>query len=451
MGARPKRSRYSINRFSLTALASASWCSPHSGEPRAPRARPRVEEFSVVEARLGANTRERRLLRRDIGLTSGATGPSRAAAGTGTSIPPTGTRTSAPPAGAGTGAGATPGRKEVSNITTPFADRIPEGPGFAISGAEKPKKSDSPLTTPILTITIDPTFSANLHPAVINAAIRLVLMQDLGAEGQALTIPGASEPSKDPDAARAPGGWTPRTMLEGLSAFLMPPQLRASLRGEYLPAPRASRPAVERQGSAANASPIKIILTSLGRSSGDAFQMTVLNEGPAPVKLTGDAFVLEPVAGVTQATIDGDLASSRGAGRATVTLKAYCLEFLKQPPTVGTVFRLAPEGVQRRFRNFGRIFEATRKLQDAGKLRPGAGDPSDPASYIDDIRQWAIWTQEQGFDEKGYARAFTEHSRKNVEAAGHKWTRELDNAFTGLAGGRWHAVQAVLREAAVGR
>ncbi len=280
-----------------------------------------------------------------------------------------------------------------------YADAIPDGPAFAISGADKPKKTDSPLTTPIVTIRIDSTVSAKLNPAVINDAIRLVLMQYLAAEGQELTIPGASEPPKDLGVAP----------------------------------------------------PIKIILTSLGRSSGDAFQMTVLNEGLAPVRLTGDAFVLEPVAGVTQSNIDRDLALSRGAGRATATLKAYCLELLKQPPTVGTVFRLAPEGVQRRFGNVGRILEATRTLRDAGKLRPGADDPSDPASYFDDIRQWAIWTQEQGFDERGYARAFSDHSRKNVEAAGHKWTPELEKAFTGLAAGRWQAVQAVLREAAVGR
>lgn len=437
------------------------------------------DEFFIIDLRQRAILRERRLLVRDEagaiagegtktsapGAPASGASPAGAPGGEGTkpSVPGA-PATGSPPTGTGAAAPSTPregalappasgkppgsGGAGTSGTGVVFADSIPEGPGFAITGAEKPKKDDAPSTAVSvpMVIRLDGDNSYTFNPAIINTGVRLVLVQYTGAEGQEMTVPGASEPAKGPDLARAPRRWNPRSILENLAGLFAPPAILANWRGE--PTAVARPPAVQRQGNPANASPIKIVLTSLGRSSGDAFEMTVFNTGPAPVRLTGDAFVLEPVADVTRATVDRELAQMGGAGRATATLKAYCLEFLKRPPAVGMLFRLAPEGVQRRFGNFGRIFEASRKLRDQGKLQPGPGDPSNPASYFDDVRQWAIWTQEQAFDEKGYTRAFTEHSRKNVEAAGHTWTRELEKAFTGLASGRWQAVQMVLREAA---
>jgi hypothetical protein len=359
-------------------------------------------------------------------------------------------------AGAGAGGDRAPRGKEGSEANIPFADRIPDGPNFAVRGEYKGKKPDGSLTTPAtrppLVIAINPITNSSLNPALINKAIRQLLVQYTVAEGQEVMVPAASEPSKDPDRTRGQFGLSPRDIL-GLVGSLLPRPIRVNQRGELARAIGDGRPTIQeaRESAATKSPPITIVLTSLGRSSGDAFQMTVLNEGSAPVRLTGDAFVLEPVADVTQAVIDRELAQERGAGRATTTLKAYCLEFLKQPPTVGMVFRLAPEDVQRRFANVARIFEASRRLKAAATMRPGTDDPRNPDSYFDDVRQWAIWTHEQGFDEKSYGRAFVAHSRKNVEAAGHKWTRELERAFAGLGTGQWQAVQMVLRDAAAMR
>jgi hypothetical protein len=334
------------------------------------------------------------------GTTTGAANP--------TAVDPAGASPVTTPrpgtSGAPNPAGGTPGTSAPPSSpagTTPTPSSTPQ------EGALAPPPG--PKSPAIPTFRLDGDNAYVLNPGFIIRGDRLLVVQKTVAEGpEKLTVAGSTEQPNEPEIASGPHEIS---ATQGIEA-------------------------------------IKVVLTSLGRSSGDAFQMTVLNEGREPVTLTGDAFVLEPVAGVSQAAVDRELASTRGVGRATTTLKAYCLEFLKQPPSVGMVFRLAPADVQRTFSHVSRVFAASKKLKELGKLRPGTDDPSDPASYFDDIRQWAIWTQEQRFDEKSYTRAFTEHSRKNVEAAGHKWTRELEKAFTGLASGRWQAVQMVLREAA---
>ena len=106
------------------------------------------------------------------------------------------------------------------------------------------------------------------------------------------------------------------------------------------------------------------------------------------------------------------------------------------------MFRIAPESVQRQFDKARNIFRVSRRLLKAGELRPD----SDPKAYFHSIRQWAIWTDEQGFDEKGFERAFLEHARKNVEKSGHKWNSEIDKALRGAIPHRWRQVQKVLAE-----
>ena len=196
--------------------------------------------------------------------------------------------------------------------------------------------------------------------------------------------------------------------------------------------------------------PVKVIVTSLGRSAGDAFEMTLINEAVQPVRLDGRAVVLEPVGNVTRAAAEKAVSSATRSGRLTTTLKGYCLEFLKLPPTSGMLFRIAPDATQRRFAFIAGIFDASRKLVDAGLLRPPSGDPSDPAAYFDSLRQWAIWAREESFDEARYTRAFVDHSRKNVEAAKQRWTSELQGAITALAPARWQAIRQVLAEAQAG-
>jgi hypothetical protein len=72
---------------------------------------------------------------------------------------------------------------------------------------------------------------------------------------------------------------------------------------------------------------------------------------------------------------------------------------------------------------------------------------SEPAAYSHSIRQWAVWTVEQGFDETAYADAFVRHTRKNIEAARQKWSREMEETLRRAVPSRWRDIQAVLGEA----
>ena len=189
--------------------------------------------------------------------------------------------------------------------------------------------------------------------------------------------------------------------------------------------------------------PLTVYLTSLGRSTGDAFTLTALNHGRAPVSLNFDNLVLEPVRGVATARAAREIANHRG-GRLTTTLTAYCLEFLKAPPIAGTLFRVADRRGRDKFSRFGHIVAASRRMQRYGLLPPDGGDAR---AYFHSIRQWAIWTQEQGFDEKRFGDAFVQHTRKNAEQAGRRWTDAFETAARSLVPGRWRAVQFALQEA----
>jgi hypothetical protein len=143
--------------------------------------------------------------------------------------------------------------------------------------------------------------------------------------------------------------------------------------------------------------------------------------------------------------VEALLPPASSAGRASVTINAYCLEIAKAPPVAGTVFRIAGPSLQQRFARAERILDASRALRDAGRLVADIGELTD---YVDAVRQWAIWTRQEGFDQRRFTEAFVDHAQKNVESNGTRWTRELEGAFRDLSAGRWRAVQSVLEEAA---
>jgi hypothetical protein len=260
-------------------------------------------------------------------------------------------------------------------------------------------------------------------------------------DGQITVVPPAAPSgSKPQDLAK----WLPRAGLSVLTALGMRDPRMPPARHDAFLASISMRSVREQPTAPA----ITVMLTSLGRSAGDAFEMTILNRSAAPVRLATGAIVLEPLEQISRDAVAKASASAGTAGVAKTTLKGYCLEFLKLPPTAGMVFRIAPEAMQRRFSYIERIFSASRTLRQAGELAPPPGDPSDAVEYFDAVRQWAIWTREQSFDERGYTRAFIEHSRKNVEAAGRRWTSDLERAIGALTPARWSAIQLVLREAA---
>ena len=135
--------------------------------------------------------------------------------------------------------------------------------------------------------------------------------------------------------------------------------------------------------------------------------------------------------------------AARGAEPATAI--GYCLEFMRKPPSAGMLFRIAPESVQKRFEPLRKIAHAARTLADAGQLTPD----SDPKAFAHSIAQWAVWSGEQKFTQDLFTKAFVDHTRQAVMAAGRPWQREYAQAVEKLAPGRWQQIQRIFRSAGI--
>jgi hypothetical protein len=188
-----------------------------------------------------------------------------------------------------------------------------------------------------------------------------------------------------------------------------------------------------------------MFFVSLGRSTGeDAFRVVAANLGDRWTAVGMNGLVLEPVRGLTEQKLLGTMRDLGVTAPTTATLTGYCRNFRKQPPRSGIVYRVAEAEKQRAAGLVPAILESSRGLRDAGELHPDSRDAND---YFHSIRQWAIWTDEQGFDERTFAEALLEHTRKNVAGAGRKWTKEIEAAARSIVPNRWRDVGRVLQEA----
>jgi hypothetical protein len=194
---------------------------------------------------------------------------------------------------------------------------------------------------------------------------------------------------------------------------------------------------------------VKAVFVSLGVATGEAFQVQVINDGKRPVNLLADGVVLEPVAKGVQDQIRRQMETAikgrgtRAPAPSVARLDAYCMEYLKLPPAPGTVFRVASAGLQSQFAPMRRVLQAAQRLEKLGQLKPD----SNPLDYFHAIRQWALWTKEQGFNAETFGKAFVEHARKNFVAAKQPWTRQIEAQIAGLVPHRWQEIAMVIQEA----
>jgi hypothetical protein len=185
------------------------------------------------------------------------------------------------------------------------------------------------------------------------------------------------------------------------------------------------------------------VFTSLGRSSGEAFRMDVVHDSPDPLRAIGDGFVLEPLARVTPQQVQRDLARLKGR-RASATIDAYCLEFTKTPPALDTIYRLVPPDAAKKHASLPAIMAASKRLLSNGRLHPDSASEE----YFHAIRQWALWSDEQGWrTEEAFGNAFVSHAKKNLAAAGRPWTGQIEAAIRKIVPGRWRDIEAVRAEA----
>jgi hypothetical protein len=190
--------------------------------------------------------------------------------------------------------------------------------------------------------------------------------------------------------------------------------------------------------------PLQIFVTSMGRSSGPAMQMTVINQTGDPFHLTQGQVALEPVPGLNEQDVARAVEQAGGNGERLV-IDAYCLDLAKAVPPAGVVYRLAPAAAQTAMAPVREILGAARYLEWAGALNPD----SDPADYFHSIRQWAIWSFRERFDERRFAAAFEEHARRNFAAARRPWTDESARALRAILPGRWRDIQLIWNLAGV--
>lgn len=186
-------------------------------------------------------------------------------------------------------------------------------------------------------------------------------------------------------------------------------------------------------------------MRSLGTLGAGAIEMQVFGADPDQERVSAEGLVVEPVeldeAG--KGRLEEEVEAIADANPITATLDAYCLDFLRQPPDLGTVFRIADRELQQRFTPLRDVLQAGRRLYDQGLLNPD----SDPEEYFHSIRQWALWSVQENLDMGSFGDAFLEHTRKNFETAGQPWTGEVEELVKSLVPNRWRDIAAIVEEA----
>ena len=203
--------------------------------------------------------------------------------------------------------------------------------------------------------------------------------------------------------------------------------------------------AIGESGVAAQEVNVTAFLQSLGTSTGEAFELHILNGAQSPISFSGDGIVVEPLVIKEQAQqlLQDKLTGLASQNPLTAKLNAYCLEFLKQPPTFGQLFQIAQTELQEYYAPARNILAAGRQLFESGLLK-GEGDP---LAYVHSIKQWALWAHEGDFTFDSFLEAFTEHRQDNFAAAGQPWTDQVQELIQGVAPDRWEHVQMVLDRA----
>jgi hypothetical protein len=292
----------------------------------------------------------------------------------------------------------------------------------------------------------DPT-SYNPFDGNTNDAFQVMIIEIRVGNAPGMTVPrGSTAPAR----GFLEDFRQPRTMLAALLSWLRPKTGAWLTRaGRWSDEPR--RPwAIEADQQARSQQspfkkPIQMLLTSLGQSTGQAFDLQVFNGSGNPFRLAPQSLVVQPLKDEARRQVQSGMQRLIGATASPITAKinGYCLEFLKAPPTAGTIFKIASPELQRRFEPMRKIMDASRRVQQ--QLRPD----SNPEGYFNSIRQWAMWSVEQKLNEKTFGNAFLEHTKKLVTGQKQPWSKDAEETIKKVTPNRWSDIQRVLAAAGV--
>ena len=184
-----------------------------------------------------------------------------------------------------------------------------------------------------------------------------------------------------------------------------------------------------------------IAFVANGRSTGEAFELQVRDpSGRIKAVAVPDGLVLEPVAVPPR----GHRAALESPSDISLPYTGFCIEFHKEPPPPGTAYRVAGLAQQQRFRALRHILTAGRELAAHAQLHPD----SVPVAYAEGIRQYALWTSLEHWDERQFAQALLARTQKNAAQLHVQWTTEMQRALEAAVPNRWRDISAVLSSAA---
>jgi len=182
---------------------------------------------------------------------------------------------------------------------------------------------------------------------------------------------------------------------------------------------------------------LDVALVATGNSSGEAFQLQVRDGSGKTTRVAmPEGVMLEPV----RSSSAKPPAAQGVSGLLTQQIGGFCMQFMKLPPELGMVYKIAGPALQQKYQPMRLVLQAGRALAEKGKLHPD----SEPQAYADSIRQYSVWAKQEGWDEKKFADNFVERTRKNAEMKKVKWTPQIENALRSAVPGRWRDITQVL-------
>ena len=188
------------------------------------------------------------------------------------------------------------------------------------------------------------------------------------------------------------------------------------------------------------AAPISFSFVANGNASGEAFELRVVDpSGKLQEIRAPDGLILEPLERGSVIPV------SAGPGQKLVSrkLNAYCVKYDEDPPEPDAIYRVAAPEIQEQYKPIRSVMRAGRELAAAGKFHPD----TDATAYIISIRQYALWTKLENWNEEKFGEVFREKTKKIAEDSKIPWTKELDQALRALVPGRWRDISMVLEQA----
>lgn len=182
-----------------------------------------------------------------------------------------------------------------------------------------------------------------------------------------------------------------------------------------------------------------ISIVSNGASLGEALELQVLDPSGAVKKVAmPEGIALEPL----------KKKSPRPPGTPAKNLHveklgAFCLQYLKLPPAPGTLYKIGSQALQQKYAPVRNVLQAARQLQTASKLHPD----SSPAGYFNSIKQYALWTTLEKWDQKKFGEVLLDKTKQSAAAAKANWTPQMENALTAAIPGRWRDITAIVEQA----